>query len=165
VYPKAGERLPDIELPDHTGRIRTLTDVAAGDPLALLFSRGWWCPKEQRHLREMTAFQDELEVAYARLALISVDPPEVQAAFRAGLGARFTFLSDSGREWVDRLHLLEETDTIHRPYRPTGLVLFPDLKIHRVYDGNWYLGRPAPDDLRRDLREVSSLIRNDFSRS
>lgn len=113
----------------------------------------------------MTAFQDELEVAYARLAVISVDPPEVQAAFRAGLGARFTFLSDSGRDWVEKLDLLEDTDTIHRPYRPTALVLSPDLEIHRVYDGYWYLGRPSREDLRRDLREVSARIRDDFERS
>ena len=165
MRPTKGERLPDIELPDHTGRVRKLSDVAAGDPLALLFSRGWWCPKEQRHLSEMTAFQDELEVAYARVALISVDPPEVQAAFRAGLGARFTFLSDARREWVEKLDLLEETDTIHRPYRPTALVLSPDLQIHRVYDGYWYLGRPGREDLRRDLREVSASIRDDFERS
>ena len=165
MRPKEGERLPDIELPDHTGRARKLSEVAAGDPLALLFSRGWWCPKEQRHMREMTAFQDELEVAYARLAVISVDPPEVQAAFRAGLGARFTFLSDAGRKWVEKLDLLEDTDTIHRPYRPTALVLSPDLEIHRVYDGYWYLGRPGREDLRRDLREVSARIRDDFERS
>lgn len=165
MRPKEGERLPEIELPDHTGRARKLSDVAAGDPLALVFSRGWWCPKEQRHLREMTAFQDELEVAYARLAVISVDPPEVQAAFRAGLGARFTFLSDSGRDWVEKLDLLEDTDTIHRPYRPTALVLSPELEIHRVYDGYWYLGRPSREDLRRDLREVSARIRDDFERS
>jgi len=165
VRPVAGERLPDIELPDHTGRVRALSDVAAGDPLALLFSRGWWCPKEQRHLRELTAFQDELEVAYARMCVISVDPPEVQAAFRAGLGARFTFLSDAAREWVGRLDLLEDTDTIHNPYRPTGVVLFPDLRIHRVYDGYWYLGRPGKEDLRRELREVSAEIRDDVERS
>ena len=116
-------------------------------------------------MREMTAFQDELEVAYARLAVISVDPPEVQAAFRAGLGARFTFLSDAGRKWVEELDLLEATDTIHYPYRPTALVLSPDLEIQRVYDGYWYLGRPSREDLRRDLREVSARIRDDFERS
>ncbi len=162
--PSAGDRMPDLELPDHTGRVRTLSEVAGGDPLALLFSRGWWCPKEQRHLREIAALQDELEVAYARLVVVSVDPREVQAAFRAGLGARFTFLSDAGREYLERLDLLEETDTRHRPYRPTAFTLFPDLTIHSAYDGFWYLGRPSREELRTDLREIARAIREDFER-
>src|SRR5688500_17621274 len=130
-----GERFPDLELPDHTGRARTLAELAGGDPLVLIFSRGWWCPKEQRYLRALTGLQDEFEVAYTRIVVVSVDPPEVQGAFRAGLGARFTFLSDAQRDWLPRVGLLETTDTLHRPYRPAGFTLFPDLTIHGAYNG------------------------------
>lgn len=159
-----GGRFPDLALPDHTGRARELSEVAGGDPVALLFSRGWWCPKEQRHLRELAALQDEFEVAYARIVVITVDAPEVQSAFRAGLGARFTFLSDAGRTWLDRLGLREETDTPHEPYRPTAFTLYPDLTIHRRYDGNWYWGRPTMEDLRQDMRAISARVRADFER-
>ena len=158
----AGRRFPDLDLPDHTGRARRLSELAGGDPLALLFSRGWWCPKEQRHLREVTALQDEFEVAYARIVVVSIDSSEVQAAFRAGLGARFTFLSDPDRVWLDRLGLLEERDTLHRPYRPTAFTLRPDLVIHAAYDGYWYWGRPTVEDLRRDMRAISRDVRADF---
>jgi hypothetical protein len=48
-----GERFPDLDLPDHTGRSRLLSEAAGGDPVALFFSRGWWCPKEQRYMREL----------------------------------------------------------------------------------------------------------------
>lgn len=48
-------------------------------------------------MRRLVELQDELEVAYARLVVVSIDPPEVQSAFRAGLGARFAFLSDHER--------------------------------------------------------------------
>ena len=157
-----GATFPDIDLPDHTGRPRRLSEIAGGDPLALLFSRGWWCPKEQRHLREVTAAQDEFEVSYARIVVVSIDPPEVQSAFRAGLGARFTFLSDPERVWLDRLGLLELTDTQHRPYRPTAFTLRPDLRVHRAYDGYWYWGRPTIEDLRQDMRAISREIREDF---
>jgi len=157
-----GEAFPDLDLPDHTGRDRRLAELAAGDPVALLFSRGWWCPKEQRHLRDLTALQDEFEVAYARIVVVSVDPPEVQAAFRAGLGARFTFLSDAGRRWLPRLGLLEESDTLHEPYRPTAFTLRPDLTVHRAYDGYWYWGRPTSEDLRQDMRAISRTVREDF---
>jgi len=67
--------------------------------------------------------------------------PEVQSAFRAGLGARFVFLSDAERRWLGPLGLLEAEDTVHHPYRPTVLTLFPDLTVHAVYRGDWFWGR------------------------
>ena len=161
---RTGESFPDMDLPDHTGRARQLSELAGGDPLALLFSRGWWCPKEQRHLRELCRLQNEFEVAYARIVVVSVDAPEVQSAFRAGLGARFTFLSDAERRWLQRLGLGEETDTLHNPYRPTAFTLHPDLTIHRSYDGYWYFGRPTLEDLRQDMRAISRIVREDFQR-
>jgi len=161
---QAGARFPDLDLPDHTGRARRLSELAAGDPVILLFSRGWFCPKEQRHLREMCALQDEFEVAYARMVVVSVDPPGEQSALRAGLGARFTFLSDAERRWLPRLGLLEESDTLHQPYRPTAFSLLPDLEIHRRYDGFWYWGRPTAEDVRQDMRAMSRRVRDDFER-
>jgi peroxiredoxin len=157
-----GERFPDLDLPDHTGRDRTLAEVAGGDPLALFTSRGWWCPKEQRYLRELCRLQDELEVAYARIAVVSVDPPEVQSAFRAGLGARFVFLSDAERRWLPRLRLQESTDTLHDPYRPACFTLYPDLTIHTTYNGYWYVGRATMEELRQDLRAISRAVREDW---
>jgi peroxiredoxin len=157
-----GGRFPDLDLPDHTGRARRLSGLAGGDPVALVTSRGWWCPKEQRYLRELTGLQDEFEVAYARIVVVSVDPPEVQSAFRAGLGARFTFLSDHERLWLPRLGLLEGTDTVHHPYRPAGFTLFPDLTIHRAYNGYWFWGRATMEELRQDMRAITHAIRSDW---
>jgi peroxiredoxin len=159
---RPGAAFPDLDLPDHTGRSRRLSELAGGDPVALFTSRGWWCPKEQRHMRELCRLQDEFEVAYARMVVLSVDPPEVQAAFRAGLGARFTFLSDAERRWLPRLGLIESTDTLHDPYRPAAFTLFPDLRIHRAYNGYWYWGRPTLEELRRDMREITRAIRPDW---
>jgi peroxiredoxin len=157
-----GSPFPDLDLPDHTGRRRRLAELAGGDPVVLLGSRGWWCPKEQRYMRELCRVQDEFEVAYSRIVVLSVDPPEVQAAFRAGIGARFTFLSDHDRHWLPRLGLRESTDTVHDPYRPAGFTLYPDLTIHRVYNGYWYWGRPRMEELRRDMREITAAIRQDW---
>jgi peroxiredoxin len=157
-----GAVFPDVDLPDHTGRPRTLSELAVGDPVTLVTSRGWWCPKEQRYLREICRLQDEFEVAYARLVVISVDPPEVQSAFRAGLGARFTFLSDPERGWLERLGLREVTDTVHDPYRPAAFTLFPDLRIHRAYNGYWYWGRATMEEIRRDMREISQEVRGNW---
>jgi peroxiredoxin len=157
-----GERFPDLDLRDHTGRPRHLSEVAGGDPVALFFSRGWWCPKEQRYMRELVKVQDEFEVAYARIVVVSVDASEVQSAFRAGLGARFLFLSDAGRTWIDRLDLRETTDTVHDPYLPSAFTLAPDLTIHHAYNGYWFWGRPTMEELRQDMRAITMSIRPDW---
>ncbi len=157
-----GGTLPDLELRDHTGNERRLSEVAGGDPVVLNFFRGWWCPKEQAFFRRLVALQDEAEVAYTRFVSVSVDPPEVQAAFRAGLGARWTFLSDGERRYQGSLGLRETTDSVHDPYVPTTFTLHPDLTIHRVYNGYWFWGRPTLEELRQDQRELSLALRPDW---
>jgi peroxiredoxin len=156
------QRLPDFALTDHNGNRRRLSELVAGDPVVLQTYRGCWCPKEQRFFRRLVAFQDEAEVAYSRVLSLSVDPPPVAAAFRAGLGARWTFLCDPERDVQRELRLRETTDDVHDPYVPAVLVLRPDLTVHRRYDGYWFLGRPTLDALVRDLREVSAAIRPDW---
>jgi len=159
---QAGQSFPDLALPDHTGRPRRLSEAAGGDPLVLVTSRGWWCPKEQRFLRGLVGLQDEFEVAYTRIVVMSVDPPPVQAAFRAGLGARFLFLSDHERRYFDELGLRETTDTVHDPYLPAVFTLYPDLRIHAAYNGYWFWGRPTNEELRRDMRAITAAIRADW---
>jgi peroxiredoxin len=93
---------------------------------------------------------------------VSVDPPGELAAFRNGLGARWSFLSDAERVWIEQLGLRETTGTAHRPYVPTTFTLRPDLTIHRVYNGYWFWGRPTHEDLRQDLREITRTVRPDW---
>jgi len=160
--PQPGGRFPDLELPDHAGNRRSLSELAAGDPLYLNFYRGFWCPKEQAFFRRLVRLQDEAEVAYTRFASVSVDPPELAAAFRAGVGARWTFLSDTDRRHQAELDLLETTDTVHRPYLPASFLLFPDLRVHQAWNGYWYWGRPTDEELRQGFRSVTRQIRPDW---
>jgi len=156
------DRFEDFEVLDHAGNLRHLSELVGGDPAILNTYRGPWCPKEQRFFRRLIAFQDEVEVAYTRMLSLSVDPPQVAEAFRFGLGARWTFLCDPERIILERLGLLETTDTVHHPYVPAVFVLGPDLRVHRHYNGYWFWGRPTLDELIRDLREVSAQIRPDW---
>jgi len=157
-----GAAFPDLELPDHTGHLRRLSALAAGDPLYLNFYRGFWCPKEQQFFRGLATLQDEAEVAYTRFVSVSVDAPEVAAAFRAGLGGRWTFLSDRDGRYVDALGLRETTDTVHDPYAPWSFTLRPDLTVHAVYNGYWFWGRPTAEQLRADFRELTRAVRPDW---
>ncbi len=89
-----GNPFPDVRLPEHTGRALALSEIAGGQPLILCFVRGWWCPKEQRFLRGIVAFQDELEVGYARLVALSVDAPDVSAGLARKPGYTLSLLPD-----------------------------------------------------------------------
>src|SRR6266576_2080010 len=155
----AGCPFPDVVLADHAGNDRSLAELIGDDPAVVQFYRGWWCPKEQAFFRRLLALQDEAEVAYCRMISVSVDAPAVTAAFRAGLGARWTFLCDPERSAQRRLGLRETTDTINDPYVPAVFVLRPDLEIHAAYDGYWFWGRPTNEELRQDLRAVSRAVR------
>jgi peroxiredoxin len=156
------DTLLDFTLADHAGNQRRVSDLAAGDPVILQFFRGWWCPKEQAFFRKLIALQDEAEVAYCRMISVSVDPPAVSAAFRAGLGARWTFLSDPDRVVQEQLGLRETTDTVNHPYVPAVFTLFPDLRVRRSYNGYWFWGRPTLEELRQDMRDITREIRSDW---
>jgi peroxiredoxin len=150
-----GNQFPDLRLPDHTARERSLSELAEGQPLVLNFVRGWWCPKEQVRLRMLVSMQEAIQREYGALVAVTVDEPYVNGALRAGLGADFPFLSDEDRSVARRLDLLELTDTKHEPYLPFTFVLDSLLRIHRVWCGFWYWGNPTPEELRQALREIT----------
>ncbi len=76
------DRLPDLEVLDHSSNRRRLSELVGGDPTILQTYRGPWCPMEQRFFRKLVALQDELEVAYCRLLSLSVDRPDVALLVR-----------------------------------------------------------------------------------
>jgi cold shock CspA family protein/peroxiredoxin len=121
----------------------------------LVFGRGFFCPRDQEQMRQLVQFQSELAVNYGKLVTVSTDPPMVQAAFRAGLGARWPFLSDRQRDITRRIDILDETEGEYAyTAQPHTFVLRPDLTIHKVYDGWFFVGRPTLEELRHDLREI-----------
>src|SRR5919107_2353013 len=166
---RVGDVFPDFELPDHRKKLRTLSGFTKpslmdeklgftdGYPLILIFGRGFFCPRDQQHMRQLVEFQDELAVNFGRLVTVSTDAPLVGAAFRAGLGADWPFLSDENREVIERIGILDETGGEYAYVaRPFTFVLHPDLTIHKIYDGWFFVGRPTLEELRQDLREVMS---------
>ena len=109
-------------------------------------------------------FQDELRINYCHLAAVSVDSPEVSAAFRTGLGASYSFLSDEDRAAITALDIVEVTNTPHGLVAvPYSFSLTPDLRIHRIYNGWWFVGRPTVEELRQDLRAIMQASRPDYS--
>jgi cold shock CspA family protein/peroxiredoxin len=171
---EVSDHFPDIELPNHQNELTRLSRFTKpglldqhlgfldGSPLILVFFRGFFCPRDQQQMRQFVEFQHELAVNYGKLVAVSADPPLVQAAFRAGLGAQWTFLSDEQRTVIKQINILDETEGEYA-YRaqPYTFVLRPDLRIHAIYNGWYFVGRPTNEELRRDLRAIMET-RSDY---
>jgi peroxiredoxin/cold shock CspA family protein len=166
-----GERFPDFKLPNQRNELMQLSQFTKpslldeklgfpdGYPLILVFYRGFFCPRDQQQMRQLVQFQNELKVNYCKLVTLSVEPPLVQAAFRAGLGAQWTFLADEKREIIQQINILDETEGEYA-YRaqPYTFVLRPDLTIHKIYNGWFFVGRPTLEELRLDLRAIMETL-------
>jgi peroxiredoxin len=157
-----GGTFPDYQLTDHTGTRRSLSELQGDDPMILVLSRGHFCPKDRRQLRNYVDFYPELKVGYTRIVTVSTDNLVETNEFRDALGAQWPFLSDAGRKVQQDLDIQEYTDPHNDPMVPFTFVLEPGLKIFRIYNGYWYWGRPSVEELRGDLREVFQRIRPDW---
>ena len=159
---KPGARFPDYSLTDHTGTRRTLSEIQGNDPMILILSRGHFCPKDAQQHRVLVDLEREISVAYTKIVTISTDPVYVANEMRASVGAHWPFLTDPERKVQKDLDIQEYTDPHHDPMIPYTIVLEPGLVVYSVYNGYWYWGRPGPEDLRRDLREVTRKARPDW---
>jgi peroxiredoxin len=156
-----GATFSDYELLDHTGTRRRLSELQGQDPMILVLSRGHYCPRDRRQLRNLVDLYPEIKVAYTKLVTITTDGLLETNELRDGLGASWPFLSDPRRIVQRDLDIQEYTDPDHDPMIPHTLVLGPGLRVFSIYDGYWYWGRPSNEDLRRDLRELTWLVRPD----
>ncbi|RUP09779.1 cold-shock DNA-binding domain protein [Jimgerdemannia flammicorona] len=170
----SGDIFPDLTLLDHGSNPTKLSSLnrpylldtytglfPTGYPLIVIFFRGGFCPRDQTFFRNLVARRSDLQSALARIVAISVQSPQANFSFRAGLGAdNITFLSDEPRKAVQGLGILDETEGEYaRVARPYAFVLHPDLKVHKVYDGWFFVGRPSVDELLTDLKEVMSGLK------
>ncbi|BAY66630.1 cold shock protein (plasmid) [Calothrix brevissima NIES-22] len=165
-----GGTFPDAELPNHENEVVKLSSFTQpglvdrylgftdGYPLIVVFYRGFFCPRDRQQLLQLVQFQNELAVNYCQLVTVGVDASIVQAAFRAGLGAQWQFLCDEARSLVKQINILDETEGeyAYRP-QPYTFVLCPDLTIHSIYNGWFFVGRPTIEELRQDLRAIMQL--------
>ena len=164
---KPKDLFPDFKLPNHQGKIQSLSSFTRqgeadqrygfqdGYPIIVIFSRGFFCPRDQQQFRSLVAFQDELKVNFCQMVSVSADEVKVSAAFRAGLGANWTFFSDTERNVIKQLGILDETEGEYA-YKalPYTFVLKPNLEIYKIYNGWYFVGRPTLEELRQDLRAI-----------
>jgi len=157
-----GAVFPDFELPDQTGKHRTLSGLQGLDPMIVVLSRGQFCPKDHRQHEGLLALHREILVGYCKLVTVSTDNLLQTNEFRGAIGAQWPFLSDPSRKVQKALDIAEYTDPTHNPMIPHTIVLEPGLVVYKVYNGYWFFGRPTTEELRQDLRAVLMKCRPDW---
>ncbi|MCO5101346.1 MAG: redoxin domain-containing protein [Burkholderiaceae bacterium] len=162
----SGKTFPDYVLPDHTRTPRRLSALqGVGDPMLVVLIRGFFCPKDRQQLQGLTAFHAELVVGTCHLVVITTDDWHTTNNLRQQLGAHYPFLYDEKKMVRDDLDIEEYTDTRHRPMIPHTVLLGPGLRVHRIWNGYYYWGRPSTAELHAELRELTRSIRPDWDLS
>ncbi|MGK7392105.1 MAG: redoxin domain-containing protein [Candidatus Cyclobacteriaceae bacterium M2_1C_046] len=159
---KPGVKFPDYELPDHLNAKRKISHLQGDDPMILVLSRGYFCPKDRQQMHQLVQFSAQCAVGYTKLVTISTDSLMTVNEYRMGVGANWPFLYDEERIIQKDLDIQEYTDTKHDPMIPYTFVLEPGLVIYKIYQGYWYWGRPSKAELHQDLRNVTQKVRPDY---
>ena len=160
-----GGVFPDYALPDHTGAVRTLSELQGRDPLILMLSPRPLLPEGAPAAPRTGGVPVE-----GRGGLHpdghDLDRRAPHAAGVPRIGRRSVDLPVRPRADIQRdLDIQEYTDPDHDPMIPHTLVLKPGLVVHSIYNGYWFWGRPSVDDLWHDLRAATSEIRPDWDLS
>jgi len=159
---RPGQIVPDFELPDEHGELHRLSDLQGTDPMVLMLGRGEHCPRERQHQREMVRFHGWAAVAFTQLVTVLPNSLHDVSRLRLSTGAYWPFLADADLHVQETLGIREYTDPHHPATVPHTLLLAPGLEIDQVYVGYWFWGRPSPEDLWADLRDLMRRTKADF---
>jgi peroxiredoxin len=153
----AGERIPDIALPDAEGRRQALRELG---PAVIVFYRGGWCPYCNLQLRAWQRHLPDLAARGVRLVAISPQAPDgtLSTAERNALG--FPVLSDSedraGRAFGVSFALPEDLIALYRRFGH-------DLEVVNGPAG-WRLPMPATFVVGADGRILFARAEADYRR-
>ena len=95
-----GDKAPEFELPDATGRSVRLTDLLQDGPVVLSFYRGEWCPYCNLALHTWQQRLAELTSAGARFVAVTPQRPSNALSITEKHALAFPVLSDESQEVI-----------------------------------------------------------------
>jgi peroxiredoxin len=135
---KAGDTVPDFELPNQHGELRRLSDYLAISPVVLNIYRGGWCPYCNMEMKALHAVQSEIEASGARLVGMAPETPDKALSTAERNGINIDILSDAGNRVAEKLGLVFELANALRPiYEKFGI----DIP---AYNGDQSFKLPVP---------------------
>lgn len=119
---RAGDRIPDFNLPNQYGEMRRFADYLAESPVVLNIYRGGWCPYCNFEMKALADALPEIEAAGARLIGMSPETPEHAQDTAAQNNIGIEILSDAGNVVSDNMGLVFSLAEELRPiYLGAGL--------------------------------------------
>ncbi|MCU7845148.1 MAG: AhpC/TSA family protein [Candidatus Thiodiazotropha sp. (ex Monitilora ramsayi)] len=156
---KAGDRMPDFELPNQFGDRRRFSDYLSRSPVVLNIYRGGWCPYCNM---EMKALHDTLPMivsAGARLIGMAPETPDKAELTSLHHELEIDILSDQGNLVSERLGLVYELPEVLRPiYQSLGI----DIPAYNG-DLSFTLPIPATYIVRQDGVIAYAFINADYT--
>lgn len=156
--PGPGETLPPFLLPDHAGRLVSLSSLLEHGPVVVSFNRGHWC--EYCELELLAFARAHAELAAKGVQVISIMPErgEYTRKVRALTDNTVTVLSDIDNGYALSVGIVmwlgEEVRALYRQF---------GLDIER-YQGNgtWFVPIPATFVVDRQGRILARKVDPDF---
>lgn len=123
---KAGDRTPDIALPNACGDPVSLAALLARGPVIVTFYRGGWCPYCNLELRAYQALLPEIRAAGVSLVAVSPQTPDASLTTADKNALGYEVLSDVGSRAAESF----------------GITFALKDELRALYAG---LGHPLPD--------------------
>ena len=155
---KAGDRIPDFDLPDATGKVVRSADLLAAGPLVISFYRGSWCPYCSLELKTLQQNLSEFRARGATLVAISPQTPDESLTTKEKNELAFPVLSDAGSKVARKFGLVFTLDETLKPiFKAFGI----DLLAHNGVD-TWELPIPATYVVAKSGKIVSACVDVDY---
>lgn len=171
---KVGDKAPDFELPNVTGKMVRLSELLQRGPVVLAFYRGGWCPYCNLELRALQKTLPEIEKLSAQLVAISPQTPDSSLSTKQKDELTFQVLSDKhnavARQFGLVFTLPEEIRTIYKGFGhdlaarngddsfelpfPATYVIGKDRIIRFTFVNADYTKRAEPSDILAVLRRL-----------
>lgn len=157
---KAGDMMPDFELPNQRNELRRLSDLLAKSSVVLNVYRGGWCPYCNMEMRALHGVLNEIESHEAKLIGMAPETPDKALSTAERVGMDIDILSDTGNRVAERLGLVFELPQALRPiYEKFGI----DLPTYNG-DDSFKLPVPATYIIGRSGMIIYDFINADYSR-
>jgi len=156
---RAGDRMPDFELPNQYGELRRFSDYLEESLVVLNVYRGGWCPYCNLEMKALHDALPQIEAHGARLVGMAPETPDNAMATAERHRIRIDILSDAGNRVAKRLGLVFELPEVLRPiYRGLGI----DIPAYNG-DDSFMLPVPATYIVRRDGVVAHAFVNSDYT--
>ncbi|MCC1485078.1 peroxiredoxin-like family protein [Winogradskyella immobilis] len=121
---KKGAKIPEISLPNATGKTVNLSEVLKDNRVVLTFYRGGWCPYCNLELKAFQNALPEIEAKGAKLIAISPETPDNSLSTAEKNELSFEVLSDTNNKTAKDLGLVFQLpETLQNLYKKFGIDL------------------------------------------